>query len=231
MFRKLLSGLSGRLPSQCAVCHAWPSRPICDACVQRFGQPVPRCHTCALPLLANLRQCGACVVKPPPIDQVLAAVSYDFPWSSLMTQFKFGEQTGWSRSLAMLMRSAPWVEPALESADWLLPMPLSRLRLLDRGFNQALLLARALEPDKVRASILLRVKETQPQSSLPRKERLLAVQGAYAVEPECLRQVQGKRIVLVDDVMTTGASLHAAASVLRRAGATHIAAIVFARTE
>ena len=231
MFRKLLSGLSGRLPSQCAVCHAWPSRAVCDDCVQRFGQPVARCHTCALPLLAGLRQCGACLLKPPPIDQALAAVTYGFPWSSLTTQFKFREHTGWSRSFAILMRSAPWVEPALESADWLLPMPLSRSRLLERGFNQALLLARALEPGKVRASMLLRVKDTQPQSSLPRKERLLAVQGAYALEPACLTQVQGKRIVLVDDVMTTGASLHAAAATLRRAGAAHITAIVFARTE
>jgi ComF family protein len=148
-----------------------------------------------------------------------------------MTQFKFREHTGWSRSFAMLMRSAPWVEPAVESADWLFPMPLSRSRLLERGFNQALLLARALEPQKVRASMLLRVKETQPQSSLPRNERLLAVQGAYALEPRCLQLIQGKRIILVDDVMTTGASLHAAASTLRRAGAAHITAIVFARTE
>jgi ComF family protein len=231
MFRQLLSGLSRHLPSQCAVCHAWPARPVCDDCVQRFGQPVPRCPICALPVLASMRQCGACIAKPPPLDQVLAAVAYDFPWSSLMTQFKFQEHTGWAGSFAMLMRSAPWVEPALEEADWLLPMPLSRMRLQERGFNQALLLARALESGKVRADVLLRVKETQPQSSLPRTERLLAVQGAYAVEPERVPSVQGKRIVLIDDVMTTGASLHAAASTLRRAGAAHITALVFARTE
>jgi ComF family protein len=178
-----------------------------------------------------MRQCGACITKPPPVDQALAAVAYDFPWSSLVTQFKFREHTGWAGSFALLMRSAPWVEPALESADWLLPMPLSRTRLKERGFNQALLLARALEPEKVRFDILLRVKETPPQSSLPRTERLLAVQGAYALEPKHLARVQGKRIVLVDDVMTTGASLHAAALTLRRAGAAHIAALVFARTE
>lgn len=231
MFRQLLKGLSIRLPSQCAVCHAWPSRPVCDDCVQRFGQPVPRCTTCALPVLAGMRQCGACITTPPPIDQALTAVAYDFPWSSLMTQFKFREHTGWAGSFAMLMRSAPWVEPALESADWLLPMPLSHTRLKERGFNQALLLARALEPEKMRFDILLRVKETPPQSSLPRTERLLAVQGAYALEPKHRALVQGKRIVLVDDVMTTGASLHAVALTLRRAGAAHITALVFARTE
>jgi ComF family protein len=148
-----------------------------------------------------------------------------------MTQFKFQEQTGWARNLAVLMRSAPWVEPALESADWLLPMPLSTVRLQLRGFNQTLVLARALERDKVRADILLRVRETAAQSSLPRKERLLAVRGAYAVEPAQASAVQGKRIVLLDDVMTTGASLHEAARVLRRQGAAHITALVFARTE
>jgi ComF family protein len=110
-------------------------------------------------------------------------------------------------------------------------MPLSPGRLRERGFNQALLLARALEPSKVRADILLRVKETPPQSSLPRKERLLGVQGAYALEPQTRAEVQGKRLVLIDDVMTTGASLHAAAATLRQAGAAHITALVFARTE
>jgi len=176
-------------------------------------------------------RCGACVRQPPPVDQALAAVAYDYPWAGLMTQFKFQEQTGWARSLALLMRSAPWVEPALEAADWLLPMPLSAQRLQTRGFNQTLVLARALEPDKLRAEVLLRVRETPPQSSLSRRERRLAVRGAYAVEPAHAAAVRGKRIVLLDDVMTTGATLHEAAKVLRRQGAAHITALVFARTE
>lgn len=231
MFRHLLSGLSRRVPSQCAVCHAWPSRPVCDDCVQRFGQPVPRCQTCALPVLPGMHQCGTCIRQPPPLNQTLAAVPYDYPWSGLMTEFKFHAHTGWARSFAMLMRSAPWVEPALDAADWLLPMPLSIGRLQERGFNQALLLARALEPTKVEAGILLRVKETAPQSSLTRRQRLVGVRGAYALEPLRAAEVPNKRVVLVDDVMTTGASLHAAATVLRQAGATHITALVFARTE
>lgn len=231
MFRQLLRGLSQHLPSQCAVCHAWPTRPVCDDCVQCFAQPVPRCRTCALPVLAGMRQCGSCITQPPPLDQALATVPYAFPWATLVTQFKFHEQTGWAHSMALLMRNTPWVEPALDSADWLVPMPLSAQRLQQRGFNQAQLLARALEPRKLRGDVLLRVKETSAQSSLPRAQRQEAVRGAYAAEPARVAELQGKRIVLLDDVMTTGASLHEAARVLRRHGAAHITALVFARTE
>ncbi len=231
MWGRLFTGLVDRLPSQCAVCLAWPSRPVCDACVQRFGQPQPRCQTCALPVLAGMRQCGACITAPPPLDQTLAAVGYDYPWAGLVTQFKFQGQTGWARTLATLLRSAPWVELALDASDCLLPMPLSPKRLQLRGFNQTLQLAKALAPDKVRADVLLRVKDTVPQSALSRAERRLAVRGAYALEPAHAAGLANKRVVLLDDVMTTGASLHEAARVLRRAGAMHITALVLARTE
>jgi ComF family protein len=231
MFRRLLQGFAKAVPSRCAVCHAWPARPVCDDCVQRFGQPVPRCGGCALPVAAGMHRCGSCITKAPPVDQALAALPYAYPWADLIAQFKFRQHTGWAHSLATLMRSTPWVEPALEQADWLLPMPLSPQRLQERGYNQAQLLAQALEPAKLQSQLLIRVKDTVPQSSLPRAERLAGVQGAYALEPTLAHTVQGKRLVLLDDVMTTGASLHAAAQVLRRAGAGHITALVLARTE
>ena len=231
MFRPLLSGLTRRLPSQCAVCHAWPSQPLCEACVSQFAQPVSRCYTCALPLPAGLRQCGACIADPPPLDLALAAVPYAYPWSRVMVDFKFYQHTGWAASFATLMRSAPWVEPALEGADVLLPIPLSRERLASRGFNQALVLARALDPAKVLSGVLLRIHDTPPQSALPRKERLLSVRNAFAVDPLQVTRLQGRRVVLLDDVMTSGASLHAAARAVRQAGAAHITALVFARTE
>ena len=231
MFRQLLSGLTRRLPSQCAVCHAWPSHPLCEACVSQFAQPVSRCKTCALPLPAGWSQCGACIADPPPLDLALAAVPYAYPWSQVMVDFKFRQSTGWATSFATLMRSAPWVEPALEGADLLLPMPLSRERLAQRGFNLALVLARALEPAKVVADVLLRVQDTPPQRTLPRKERLHSVRHAFAVDPLRSGRLQGQRVVLLDDVMTSGASLHAAARVVRQAGAAHITALVFARTE
>lgn len=231
VFRQLLQGISQRLPSQCAVCHAWPAHSICEACIGAFAQPIARCTTCALPITPGVRQCGACIVHAPPWDVCLAALPYAYPWSDLVADFKFRQRPGWAASFASLLRAAPWVEPALEAADLLLPLPLSAQRLRERGYNQADVLARALEPAKVAHGVLLRVQDTPPQRTLARSERLRMVKNAFAVDPLKISRIAGKRLVLLDDVMTSGASLHAAARVLRRAGATHITALVLARTE
>lgn len=230
MFGPLIERASRRLPARCTVCHAWPSQVVCNACVARFAQPVPRCATCALPVPAGIQQCGACLKDPPPLDACLAAVAYDWPWADCVTQFKFGARPDWAGTLATVLRSTPWVEPALEQAELVLPMPLARERLAERGYNQALLLARHLAPDKTDAALLLRTRHTAAQSELTRAERLRNVQGAFAVEPLRAHELRGRRMVLVDDVMTTGASLHAAAMALRQAGAAHITALVLART-
>ena len=234
MFSSLLNGASRvlhLLPSQCRVCHAWPAQPVCEACVSRFAQPQARCETCALPVPAQVRHCGACVKDRPPMDACLAAVTYAFPWSDLIVDYKFHNNPGLSNAFALLLRSAPWVEPALEGADLVLPMPLSRQRLQSRGFNQALLLAHRLAPDKTDSSLLLRIKDTPAQSSLKRAERLHALEDAFAVDPLRMAALKGARVVLVDDVMTSGASLSCAARALRVAGAAHITALVIARTE
>ena len=110
-------------------------------------------------------------------------------------------------------------------------MPLSRERLRERGYNQAHILACALDASKVVHGVLLRVRDTPAQRTLPRSERLRAVQDAFAVDPLQVHHVQGKRVVLIDDVMTSGASLHSAAKVVHQAGAAHITALVLARTE
>lgn len=230
MFRALIQRVSEQLPSQCAVCHAWPSRPVCETCVARFAQPLPRCQTCALPVPAGVPQCGACLKSSPPLDACLAAVPYSFPWAGLIGRYKFGDTPGWSATFALLLRSTPWVEPALEQADLLLPMPLSPQRLQERGFNQALELARHLAPAKTAPGLLLRIRHTPAQSSLKRAQRLRNVRAAFAVEPLQQGRLQNKRVVLVDDVMTSGASLFAAAQALRAAGVAHITGLVLART-
>lgn len=175
--------------------------------------------------------CGRCLSDPPPLEACYAAVPYDFPWSALIAQYKFKGQAGWARVFATLMRSTPWVEPALEDAELVLPIPLSRERLAERGFNQSLQLARLLAPHQVDATLLLRIRNTPAQSALDRKTRLSNVKGAFALDPLHTAQVRGKRIVLVDDVMTSGASLHSAALVLRDAGAARVTAVVLARTD
>lgn len=226
-----LRALLARLPSQCHVCRAWPSQPVCDACVQRFAPPALRCRTCALPVHGGAAQCGQCVRQPPPLDLCLAAFAYVWPWTDCIAQFKFRGDTGWATPFATLLRSTPWVEPALEQCDLVLPMPLSPARLRERGFNQALELARRLAPQKTDATLLLRTRDTPAQSGLARAERLRNLRDAFAVEPLRSARVAQRRIVLVDDVMTSGASLWAAAQVLRRAGATQLTAIVLARTD
>ena len=141
------------------------------------------------------------------------------------------ERTGLVRSFATLMQATPWVEPAMEAADLLLPMPLFPERLSQRGYNQALLLARAMNAGKTRADVLLRIQDSPAQHTLKRQQRLSALDHAFALDPLLIHWVKSARIVLVDDVMTTGASLHAAARVLHAAGASHITGLVFARTE
>ncbi len=181
----------------------------------------------------------ACLKDPPPLDGALAAVSYAYPWSTLVARYKFGGHPGWAATFARLLLKSPGVHQALgalEAGDWIVPLPLSPRRLQDRGFNQAWQLATALAASsgclaRTDANLLLRTRDTAPQSRLKRSDRLRNVEGAFAVDPLRAGVLEGRRVVLVDDVMTSGASVFAAAAALRLAGARHTTAIVFARTE
>jgi ComF family protein len=129
------------------------------------------------------------------------------------------------------MQHAPHVEPALEAADQVLAMPLTAARLRERGFNQAYALAKQLAPQKASTHLLLRLGDGAHQVGASRAERQALVQDVFWVAPKALPCLKNQRVVLVDDVMTTGATLSAAASVLRAAGVAHITGLVFARAE
>ena len=217
-------------PSRCAICRQWPTEPVCDTCIARFAQPRPRCLSCALPVPEGVLRCGTCLKAPPPLHRCLCAVDYDWPWRSLVARFKFHDQPGWAKPLAWLMRSAAWAEDTLHEADRVLPVPLSRERLAERGYNQSWLLARRLAPNHADPGLLLRTRDTPAQRTLPRAERLANLQGALAIDPLRAHTVRGQRLLLVDDVMTSGASLHTAARVLLQAGAAQVSALVLART-
>jgi ComF family protein len=235
MLRTTLRRLGAWLPSQCAICHAWPARRVCDACAARFAQPQARCTGCALPLPASGHapegmRCGTCLRTPLGLERCVAAVDYAYPWAGIVGHYKFQADPAWASTLARLLHSTPWAEPLMDAADWVLPIPLSAHRLRERGFNQALLLARILTPAKTDATLLLRLHDTQAQSGLGRAQRLRNLQGALAVDPLRASALQGRSVLLVDDVMTTGATLQAAAQALRQAGAGTVSALVFART-
>jgi ComF family protein len=218
-------------PGRCAVCGAWPSAPLCQGCASRFGAPRHRCARCALPVPEGVATCGACLRAPPPLEACFAAVDYAYPWSGLVGRFKFHGEPGWAATLAARMASVPGLADELARADLVLPMPLAPARLAERGFNQALLLARQLAAAKTDAHLLLRLRETGSQTALDRQARQRNVEGAFGVEPLRAQQLRGKQVLLVDDVMTSGSSLHAAARAVRQAGATRVCAVVLARTE
>lgn len=237
MLFKGLPGISRRLhaiadhvPSQCAICHAWPSQRLCPACTARFAQPASRCQRCALRTPEGVAVCGACLQNPPAFDACLTAVDYAYPWADVLADFKFRGDPGWARALSLLMLGAPGIGDAIAAADRVLPMPLSPGRLRERGFNQAALLARHLAPGKADVRTLLRLRATETQSRLPRAQRLRNLQAAFVVEPARAVRMQGTHVALIDDVMTTGATMQAASLALAEAGASRITAIVLART-
>jgi ComF family protein len=226
-----LQGWPAAAPGRCAVCGAWPARPLCDACVSQFARGQHRCRSCALPLPEDVEVCGACLQEPPPLDACFAAVPYAYPWSGLVARFKFNGEAGWAAALAARIAAVPGFAAELAECDVVLPMPLGPRRLAERGFNQAVLLAKKLDRNKTDSGLLLRLRETGAQVSLDRAARQANVKGAFGVEPLRAAELRGRSVLLVDDVMTSGASLHAAAKAVRQAGAQRVSAAVLARTD
>lgn len=217
------------LPSICHICETWPSTALCNDCVQAFAQPIARCPTCALPAFGS--RCFPCQYEPPPLDKCLSAVTYGHPWSDCIAKLKFHGDVGLARQLALLLRNAPWVEPAIELADRVIAMPLSASRLRERGFNQSYELARYLAPQKADSRTLLRLEHSTHQVGASREERLAQARNTFWVTPKQIATLRSKRVVLVDDVMTTGATMFEAARTLRKAGVTHITGLVLARAQ
>ena len=161
----------------------------------------------------------------------MTAVTYGHPWADCIAKFKFHGDVGLARQLAQLMRNAPWAEPALEMADSVIAMPLSASRLRERGFNQAYELVKHLAPLKADAKSLLRLEHAVHQVGATRAERLAQARNTFWIDPNRIPTLQGKSVVLLDDVMTTGATMYEAARTLRKAGVTHITGLVFARAQ
>lgn len=162
----------------------------------------------------------------------MAAVDYGPPWTSLIARFKFHDGLELAPAFAALLQQALDREAAAPP-ELLLPAPLSRERLRERGYNQSWELARRLSRaagTRLDAGLLLKIRDTPHQIELPEPRRAANVRGAFAVEPLRRREVEGRDIAIVDDVLTTGATAAEMTRALRDAGAARVRLWVFART-
>lgn len=186
-------------------------------------------------------RCNACIRRQTPaaLDRCAVAVDYAYPWDGLVARFKFQREPAWAGPMAQLMLDSPDVARLLRHAELVLPVPLTRKRLAERGYNQAWELVKALCDAARRRQLrappalaqgLLRTGETPDQHSLPRSARLQNLEGVFAANPAHRPELAGRHVLVVDDVTTSGATLEAAAQALRLAGARTVSALAFART-
>lgn len=206
----------------CATCWtglAFIERPYCE----RLGTPFAVDHGMSL-------VSPAAIADPPVYARARAVARYDDTARILVHRLKYADRLDMARALgAMLLRAGG--ELARE-CDLVVPVPLHRSRLWWRRFNQAMELARpvaAAYAKPLDGALLLRVKRTPPQVGLSRNQRGLNLQGAFRVPPEAKPRLKGKRVLLVDDVITTGATANAAARALLRGGASAVDVLAFAR--
>ena len=220
------------LPTQCAICHGWGNDRICVACRRQFGAQVTRCERCALRVPDSIAVCGACLRSPPPYDSALAALDYAHPWDRLIAPFKFHAALDLAPALARCLADA-WTQRQLPHPGLLLPVPLSAQRQRERGYNQSWEIVRRLArmlACPADASLLLRIKDTPHQLALPVERRAANVRSAFAVEPTRRAELRGRKVTVVDDVLTTGATAAELTGVLRQAGAAEVHLWVLART-
>ena len=228
-FSRGLQGWAGL----CAICGRWQSLAVCQDCQRCWRTDLPRCLRCALPWPDAVRasDCPACEARQPEFDRAITALDYLPPWSSLISRFKFQRACGLQRPFVEMMAEAVRQRP--HRVDLILPVPLSSARLAERGYNQAWLLARGLGSALHRPATdaaLLRTRSTPRLMSLDSEERLRAIHGAFQVNPAWAKRLRGRHVALVDDVLTTGATLDELSRLLRRHGVAGVSAWVLART-
>lgn len=235
-----LRQLTGNIlfPPRCGLCRNPTEQhgKLCGPCFRKLDfLTKPLCHMCGYPFpydMDDAALCGECMRHPPLFDAHRSAVRYDDGSSQLIHMLKYYDQP------TLLPLLANWLTRAakdfLEIPNIIIaPVPIHPWRLIKRRYNQAALLSQELATQSSLPIIidgLRRTKHRAPQASLSRAQRLKNTKGVFIVSPQRHNQISGRPILLVDDVMTTGATLNACAKELRRAGASHIFAATIART-
>jgi ComF family protein len=235
--RRAVEGAAGLvLPRRCLACGTPVAGDgaLCAECwpAVRFLGP-PHCAVCGYPFEFDPGAgslCGACAARRPAFDRARSVFVYDTASRGPLIAFKHADRTDAAPTFARLMAGA--AAELLADADMIVPVPLHRRRLLARRFNQSALLARALGREtKITAvpDLLVRTRHTPSQGGLSASARRRNVAGAFAVRNGMAEKVRGARLLMVDDVYTTGATVGACATVLRRGGAAAVDVITLAR--
>ena len=226
------------LPPECATCDTPVAAPglFCAACFQRANFVTdPCCRCCGVPFTHAGQGtigalCPTCAEDPPAFARARAALRYDAHARRRILPLKHADRTDLARTLAPLMARAG--AALLREADILVPVPLHRARLFQRRYNQAALLARALSRSSGLPTIpdaLIRIRPTTALGDKSARERMEEVGGAFALRPARAAAIAGRRILLIDDVMTSGATADACARALLDAGAGAVDVLVAAR--
>jgi ComF family protein len=226
-------------PGRCPACNEklsadspTPSTaPFCEECAAGLT-PIdsPICTRCGLPFdsAGPDHLCGECLADPPPFARARAGFEYGASARDAVLRLKYGKVQWVGEALGRLLCNIAGISTL---PDILVPVPLHPKRLVKRGFNQAALLAAPsarLLGRPIRANVVQRVQETPPQAGQTRHERFANLRGAFICNNE--PAVQGKRILLIDDVITTGATVREVSRTLTKAGAESVEVIAFART-
>jgi ComF family protein len=225
---RALQAMASLLPQRCALCggHAGATV-LCEPCRRVLPALPPACPVCAQASAGHV-VCDRCLHKPPQFAAAIAAHAYAFPLDRLVQALKYEHRLELAvplgDALASALRDA---SGACEGVEAIVPLPLARERQRERGFNQSIEIARvvARRTGLPLARLLARTAHAPPQASLPWRERVRNVRGAFA----CTARLDGRRVAILDDVMTTGATLDAAAVALLAAGAARVDAWVVAR--
>jgi len=223
------------LPPRCPICGVLvdDDRQFCADCWQRLRFITePMCRACGRPFAEDrggMPICAPCLATPPIHDGVRAVVRYDDHARQVALKLKHGGRIGMAGLIAaMLARHLP--EDA--AGALLVPVPLHRWRLWRRGFNQAILIAAALSRDHGIAladDVLRRTRATPPLKGYSARERARIVRGVFALNPAWKDRLKGRHVLLIDDVYTSGATSHACTALLKRAGATRVTILCWAR--
>ena len=225
------------LPRRCHFCRAFLDPegagelicPECQAALERPGSPA--CLVCGMPFVSPVgldRVCGDCQDQSPPFTAARFVAVYQDPLARAIKDFKYNRRLELVRSLGSLLAAFQPGSGFPDRFDLILPVPLHPQRLRWRGFNQAAVLARHLTRlGPVETDLLIRTRNTPPQTTLKGRERRLNVKGAFALTDP--KRVAGRRILVVDDLWTTGATIDQCARTLTRAKAAQVAVLTLSR--